>query len=1025
MGYDDCAGAMIGQAPRRIPSGEPYPSKWTIDGLIDQAALRFPDSTAIRWSGGTMSYADLARQAGLVAGGLRAFGASAGSVVAVVGARSAEACVAMLGVLKAGCAFLPLDDTLPVARLVDMIELARPAVAIKLPRAGTAVDGLLRCVDLSDLLAAAEPPPEEQSQRRGTDTAYVMFTSGSTGRPKGAVVAHRAVTRLAFGNSSTQVTSTDRVMHGCTIAFDGATYEIWPTLINGATVLIVEREMLLAPPAFRMWIREERPTVMFLTTAIFHTIAATQPDAFAPLRILLVGGEVLNPGLARDVLVTGAPGNFFNVYGPTENTAFTTTHRIDAVVDGTAIPIGRPVAHTTCYVLQPDGTLAPPGCEGELHIGGYGLAERYVGDPAATAQRFTTAAPTGTAERLYRTGDYVTCDADGTLHYRGRRDNQVKVRGVRIELDEISRLLVQHADVDDAVVIAVEDEASRSLVAFYTGKSVAPALREYVGDRLPAHYVPTAFHRLEQLPLTANGKVDREALVRHLADPNATDAPTVVGDPPAVVAAGWAAALCTDAGAPEDDFFAAGGDSLRAARMITQVMATLHIDGVHSQFLVRSLLRAPRLDSFTRAVTDVLSGVDTRQPEIGSDRWRRDVRLHPAPVTRTGPHRRTVRRILLTGATGFFGSYLLQALATSTTAEICCLVRASDDDAAVKRVLQAQDRYGHRTPIPANRLRVMAGDLRKRQFGWTEERWRQVADTVDAIYHSAAQVNFIYPYEWLRDSNVEGIRNVVDIARRRGTPVHYISTIAVLAGFGSAGITRVTEDTPLDYVERLSMGYPESKWVGEEVLRLAAHEGVPVNIFRPYEITGESVDGTWNTEAAICAFFKALVDMRTAPDLDLPLDFVPADYLARAVIHLATNEPSTGRTYHLTNASPAQLSTMVERLNARGYRIAVVPYVEWVRELVQFAAGHPTHPIVPFVPIFTDHAMARDLTVKELYRTGIFPNFNRNRAEHGLRSSGLSCPPVDARLLDRYLDYFRRVDYLPPARTQPGHLNGR
>ncbi len=1012
-------------AGQEFQAGPTYPRDSTIDELFVAAAGRFGDRAAIRWAGGSWTFDELASLSARAAGGLRAAGVTAGSVVGIVGGRCPEACMTMLAILRAGAAFLPLDETLPPARLREMVEQADPILSVRMPGRGGPDGDVGRCVEFGSLvdgpvLHAADRPPG-----RGTDPAYIMFTSGSTGRPKGVVATHRGVIRLAVANSAIGITASDRVMHGCTIAFDGSTLEIWPALLNGGCVLLAERELLLDPVALRAWLRDFGATVAFLTTSVFHFIARVCPDAFGSLRLLFVGGEVLDPGLTGQVLRSAPPGRLINAYGPTENTVFSTTHVVTAGADDRAvIPIGRPIDRTTCYVLSPDGSHAPTGTEGELYVGGDGLAAGYVRDPAATAARFVTATPAGTPERLYRTGDIVTRDEAGVLHYRGRQDNQVKIRGVRVELDEISRGLAQHPDIDQAAAIAVRDETSRTVVAFYTSSAPVPIpaarLRRYLAQLLPEHSVPSAFHAVAQLPLTASGKLDQFRLARSIS-PGAGADPYPSAGPNGILAREWASVLHL-AGPidPDEDFFAAGGDSLRAARLIARVIAVLGLDGACGQYLIRTLLRTPRLDAFTQAVTVVLAGT-TGPDALPADRWRADVRLHPAPVRNrpaAPPSWRDPRRVLLTGGTGFFGSYLLHELLVRTGAEICCVVRADDDEHALARLRSAGHRYGHAEPLEPHRIRALRGELGEHRFGWTEGQWAELAGSVDVIYHSGAQVNFVYPYEWLRHTNVEGVRNVVDFARaRRDIPVHYISTIAVLAGFGSAGVAHVTEDTPLAHVERLSMGYPESKWVAEQTLRLAAVQGLPVVIHRPYEITGNTTDGAWNTDAAICAFFKAIADMGSAPDLDLPLDFVPADYLARAVVHLATHVPPAGQTYHLTNPGYALLPAMVDRLRARGHSIDTHPYHDWVHQLRDFAAHNETHPIVAFVPIFTDPAAARDITVKELYRARIFPTFTRDHTETDLNDAGLTCPPVDDELLDSYIAYFHQTGYLTTPRT--------
>jgi thioester reductase-like protein len=307
---------------------------------------------------------------------------------------------------------------------------------------------------------------------------------------------------------------------------------------------------------------------------------------------------------------------------------------------------------------------------------------------------------------------------------------------------------------------------------------------------------------------------------------------------------------------------------------------------------------------------------------------------------------------------------------------------------------------------------VFPADLAEPGLGLEPGRADELADTLDLVIHAAAQVNFLYPYEALRRTNVEGTREIVRLAAGRGVPLHFLSTIAVLAGFGTAGVRHVDEDLPLDHADRLTMGYAESKWVAEEVLRNAADQGLPVAIYRPYEITGDRNTGACNTDTAICSLFKTISETGLAPDIPLPLDFVPVDYLADAVVHIATRRRTTRRTYHLTNPRAASLRDMLDRMDAGGHRINRLPYEEWVGELVRHVAQHPTSPTAPFVSLCVDRCKQADMSVKEMYFEGTFPTVGRANVERDLATAGLHCPPVDAELLDRYLEYFYTTGYI-------------
>jgi thioester reductase-like protein len=275
-------------------------------------------------------------------------------------------------------------------------------------------------------------------------------------------------------------------------------------------------------------------------------------------------------------------------------------------------------------------------------------------------------------------------------------------------------------------------------------------------------------------------------------------------------------------------------------------------------------------------------------------------------------------------------------------------------------------------------------------------------------------VNFIYPYEDLRAANVAGTRELIRLAGLgRGVPLHYVSTTAVLAGLGAAGVRTVTEDTPLGHADQLGLGYVETKFVAEELLRNAARAGLPVTIYRPLDVGGDHQTGAWNTATELCALIRFIADTGLAPDIDLPLDLVPADLCAAAVRHIATHEAAAGHTYHLASPRPAGLTALVERLRAHGYPVTPIPYRAWVEELLRQAVRDPAHPMAPFVPLFVDQCGPAGLTVAETYLGHVFPAYTRTRADQALEGSGIVFPPVDAALLDRHLGRLIEDGYLP------------
>ncbi|MFM8320496.1 MAG: non-ribosomal peptide synthetase, partial [Chloroflexota bacterium] len=424
-------------------SARPYPRQSSIPAQFREAAARFAAAPALEFGQVCLTYAELDRRAGRLAQRLAQLGVRRGSLVGLAMERSAAMVVGMLGILQAGGAYVPLDPSYPAERLAFMAgdsELRllvhgagspglplEGVITVSLDESGEPVDGPV-AQGAHSLDGPGELPGPE-------DPAYLMYTSGSTGQPKGILVPQRAVLRLVLGADYCQVQPGERIAQASNMSFDAATFEVWGALLNGACLVGFPQQVVLAPAEYARWIREKRIDHLFVTTALFNLVAALQPEAFATAQTVMVGGEAVSPAMMRQVLRAGRPRRLMNIYGPTENTTFSTWQPVDDVPEQAAsIPIGRPVANTSAYVLDAARQPLPVGVPGELYLGGDGLASGYWRRPELTAEKFV---PNPFPEqpgvryspRLYRTGDRVLRRPGGEIEFLERIDTQVKLRG--------------------------------------------------------------------------------------------------------------------------------------------------------------------------------------------------------------------------------------------------------------------------------------------------------------------------------------------------------------------------------------------------------------------------------------------------------------------------------------------------------------------------------------------------------------------------------------------------------------------
>ncbi|HEX2202899.1 MAG TPA: amino acid adenylation domain-containing protein [Longimicrobium sp.] len=598
-----------------------YPSESSIPALFEQWAARAPEAPAVVYGDESLTYGELNARANRLARHLVRLGVGAEARVGVHLERGVEMVVAMLAALKAGGAYVPLEPGYPAERLAFMLADSGSVVLITQAslRGAFDVPPAVRVVSVDGDDAARIAAEDAESVDGGASArslAYVVYTSGSTGTPKGTGVEHRGAVRLVRETDAARIGPGDRVAQASTPSFDAAAFEIWGALLNGAALVGISREVVLSPDRMAAALRDGGVTVVLLTTALFNGIARERPDAFRPLRAVLFGGEAAEADAVRAVLEAGAPERVVNVYGPTENATFSSTHTVGEVPAGArTVPIGRPNSNSTAYVLGAALEVLPVGYPGELCVGGDGVARGYLGRPALTAERFVpdpfSAAP---GARLYRTGDRARWRPDGTLDFLGRLDGQVKVRGFRVETGEVEAALRRHPAVSDCAVEARADASGTlRLVAYVVGSADADAdgLRAQLRRTLPDYMVPSAFVALDRLPLTTNGKVDRAAL----PEPEATAAEYVAPRTEAETALAriWAEVLQVERVGVEDDFFALGGHSLLAMRVVSRVREALGVEPT-----VRALFEAPTLAEQARAI-EALRGAKAADASISKE----------------------------------------------------------------------------------------------------------------------------------------------------------------------------------------------------------------------------------------------------------------------------------------------------------------------------------------------------------------------------------------------------------------------
>ncbi|MFI5922601.1 amino acid adenylation domain-containing protein [Streptomyces anulatus] len=950
--------------PSTGPAVRARPAATTVVDLISARTALTPDATAVLdLAAAPLTYRDLDRRSSAVAHHLREAGIRSEDPVAIAIPAGADAIIAILGVLRAGGCFVPIDPAQPPSRQHALITAAGA-----------------RTVLTRDALPATghhEPTPIHPSQ-----LAYVVHTSGSTGEPKGVEVQHDTLLNLTTAFIAEHgLTAAHRLLMVPPPHFDAAFGDIFPVLAAGATLVIHPDPGGLTGPDLLGLCVEHRLSAVDTAAPLWQRWVADLAGERLPLEIMMVGGDIVPAATVRAWAKHGVP--LHNHYGPTEATVCATSHRtVDGREHPTRLPIGRPLPNVRVHLLDRALRRVPVGVVGEVYIGGTAPARGYRGNPAATAAAFF-ADPYGDrpGARMYRTGDLARLNPHGTLEFVGRADDQLKIRGNRVEPGEVAAVLAAHPAVAEAVVVARGDRligyvgAPASTTPSRNAPDPAdpdpraavpdvPGLRAFCADRLPAHLVPDTVVVLDALPTRSTGKVDTTAL------PEPPTNPSVPADPPRTateraVAAIWATVLGRSDVDRTTDFFAIGGHSLIAAHVLAAVR-----DRIGVTVPMRTLFTAPTVEAFAAAIDD---GAPADSPTL--DRLRADAVPPPEVRLRTvpppgAPSAGTPRRILLTGATGFLGRHLLDQLLARTDARIHCLVRQGSIDR-----LPVTDRV---IPVP--------GDLSAPGLGLSRED-HDTLTTVDAIYHNAAVPHFAAPYHALKAAHVDATAAILRLAGDSSAPLHLISTLGVFLGDAYDGRVVTEADAPTD-PRGLTSGYDLSKWVADAMAAGARGHGLPVSIHRIAAIVGDTATGAADPRSAFSRWLTGCVAAGAVPDTAEVLDMVPVDTVAAAVVALSQDPNHLCRDHHYHGDGGLTRAALAAALTSAGHPTEVVPYHRWRERMLADPAG-------PFAPLA--------FSLPERPRP--HPRFDCSRTWAAAAGAGVGFPPADERMLRRHLDF--------------------
>lgn len=579
-----------------------YLSKW-----FEHNVRKQPNAVALSAEEQTMTYAELNEQANRLARHLQKNGAEHQTVIAILADRTPELIVSLLAVLKAGAAYVPIDPDYPESRIQYMLKdsgathLLTHSSFIGQAK-GLAFDGTYLFADDQEIsLMSSENLPLEAGLH---DTAYIMYTSGTTGQPKGIMTTHSNIARVVKNTNYLTISETDTLLSLSNSVFDGFTFDVYGALLNGAKLVLPKKDTILDMHELTELIKRESISVMFVPTALFNLLVDEETDWMRSVRKVLFGGERASVQHVRKAFDVMGKGRLINVYGPTESTVFATYYPVDEAppIEAYSIPIGKPINQTGAYILSQQGQLQPIGMVGELCLSGKGLAKGYLNRPDLTKEAFITH-PFAAGERLYRTGDLAYFRADGLIEYAGRVDDQVKIRGHRIELTEIEAHLLMHPGVKQAALITDQHGSSQHtrLLAYMTcedeWKDKVDVIKSGLKEKLPAYMQPHELIRLEKMPLTPNGKVDKRQLPKPEAPQGNRHVKLPANEVEQKLLVMWREVLERDDISTDDHFFEIGGHSLKAMSLLSKVSKEFDV-----QVPIHLLFETPTIEAISRYI---------------------------------------------------------------------------------------------------------------------------------------------------------------------------------------------------------------------------------------------------------------------------------------------------------------------------------------------------------------------------------------------------------------------------------------
>ncbi|WP_439820408.1 amino acid adenylation domain-containing protein [Pseudomonas sp. HLG18] len=891
----------------------------------------------------------------------------------------------ILAILGSGAVYLPLEPSHPLQRQQYILENAGAVLLLhdgEHPLSGS-MPGLDVCridrtdVDLSQPLMRRRPELDAP--------CMALYTSGTTGHPKGVLLTQANLAHFtAWYADYVQLRAESRVLQFSSLSFDSSLIDIFPTLLEGAELVVPDDNQRRDPLQLVALIRRRQLTHAFLPPALLSILPLEQLQSVGQI---MTGGDVCEPFVIEQLT---RQGKLHNLYGPTEATVLITARQLQPGDSNRTL--GGPIANSQVLILDDDLQPVPEQTVGELFIVGPGVCLGYLNNPQQTAERYLhLELPGGQRLRAYRSGDMAKWGEDG-IELCGRRDNQVKIRGFRVEPEEIERCLRESQLYRQ---IAVVIDSQRRILAFFAqpqSDAARDALKAHAQQFLPDYMQPVAWTELPNMPFAANGKVDRKALLElpvSVQDSGPKCLPANADEALLLEIWGELLELPTSDISTDESFFNLGGHSILLSRMLLRLREEFGRSISINRFI--ELPTIAKLATLVRGTDDsaVLSAQAMADAERALD-------IEPLPISRMGD----VHKVIVTGANSFVGVHIVEALLGWGASEVACLVRDGGGQTAAQRFAHSlrENRLEH---LDLSRVRVYSADITQPQLGLANDDFVRLDREFGALVHNAANVNHVLDYESLAADNVEPIFELLRLCEGRSKKVfNFVSTLSASSTVDDAG--RVLElpaaPTPPIYIRN---GYNLSKWVGERLLERARERGVRVNLYRPGNISFNSLSGVCQPHKnRLMLMLKGSIQLGQVPAFALNFDLMPVDFLARFIAFHASRYSPERAVFNLHNPEPLSWDAYVASFRETGSEFSLVSVADWQQQLGRVDADNALFGVLGFYL----NGFEEDI--------GDISLIGHANAQAGVQQMGAHYPEKSPALLRRGCDYLKEINFI-------------